>query len=169
MLAAQAASCRHALASLTGSGPAGQRWDRASHQQQGGEGRAPPAARRRRRSTVVAARAAADFQQLRNAAQDSVAAAQAKLNALESAQRTAAQAREPAADAERHWQDLHGRLTSLTHEAQEATKSLRTAVTAAAGGEAEATHALLQVWAGARCRTGQLDACMLQAGPGDGT
>ena len=156
MLAAQAASCRHALQPLPCSGPAGQRGDRAWRQQAAGDGRAPPARCRRRRSGAVMARAAADFQQLRSAALDSVAAAQAKLSALEAAQRTAAQAREPAADAERHWQDLHGRLTSLTQEAQEATKALRTAVTAAAGGEAEATHALLQVraWACGQHRRG---------------
>lgn len=156
MLAAQAASCRHALQPLPCSGPAGSRGDRAWRQQAAGDGRAPPARCRRRRSGAVTARAAADFQQLRSAALDSVAAAQAKLSALEAAQRTAAQAREPAADAERHWQDLHGRLASLTQEAQEATKALRTAVTAAAGGEAEATHALLQVrsWACGQRRRG---------------
>lgn len=145
MLAAQASSCKAALPPPPCPGPAGQRWERAWRQQHAAEGRAPAPYRGRRRSGVVAARAAADFQQLRGTAQDSVAAAQAKLSALEAAQRTAAQAREPAAEAERHWQDLHSRLTALTKEAQEATKSLRTAVTAAAGGEAEATHALLQV------------------------
>ncbi|PRW58962.1 Pyruvate phosphate dikinase,PEP pyruvate-binding [Chlorella sorokiniana] len=145
MLAAQAASGRHALQPLPCSGPAGQRSDRPWRQQAAGDGRGQPVRCRRRRAGTVTARAAADFQQLRSTAQDSVAAAQAKLSALEAAQRTAAQAREPAAEAERHWQDLHSRLTALTHEAQEATKSLRTAVTAAAGGEAEATHALLQV------------------------
>ena len=88
---------------------------------------------------------ASDFAQLRAAAAEAVAVAQSKLPLLEAAQRTASQAREPAAEAERHWQELHGRLTALQREAQEATKQLRTSVTAAAGGEAGATHALLQV------------------------
>lgn len=90
-------------------------------------------------------RAAADFASLRSSAADAVAQAQAKLPLLEAAQRTASQAREPAAEAERHWQELHGRLTALQGETVEATKQLRSAVTAAAGGEWEATHALLQV------------------------
>lgn len=100
-----------------------------------------PAGRRR----ACAVRAGSDFAQLRSAAADAVAAAQSKLPALEQAARTAARAREPAAEAERHWQELHSKLTTLQRDAAEATKRLRADVAAAAGGEAQATHALLQV------------------------
>lgn len=100
--------------------------------------------RRRHPPPLVCASAAADFADLRAAAAEAVANAQAKLPKLEKAKRAAEQHREPAAEAERHWQELHGQLTSLQKETASAMKSLREAVVNAAGGEAVATQAMLQ-------------------------
>lgn len=105
---------------------------------------APVGLRRVNRRRGCTVRAASDFAQLRATVADTVAAAQGKLPALEQAAHTASRAREPAAEAERHWQELHSKLTALQQDMGEAAKALRLAVAAAAGGEAEATHALLQ-------------------------
>lgn len=105
---------------------------------------AAPRARRCHTRRLCVARATGSFEELRTSATDAVAAAQAKLPALEQARTTAAQMREPAADAERHWQECHARLTSLQQEASSAMKQLREGVTKAAGGEEVATHDLLE-------------------------
>lgn len=85
-----------------------------------------------------------DFADLRSAATDAVASAQAKLPALEQAKQAAEQHREPAAEAERQWQELHGRLTALQAEAASAMKDLRSGVVATAGTEPVATMAVLR-------------------------
>ena len=105
---------------------------------------ARPRCSRRPCGRVVLVRATATFEELRGTAAEAVAAAQAKLPALEQAKRSAAQHKEPAAEAERHWQDSHARLSSLQAEVQSAMKQLRESVVAAAGGEDAAAHALLR-------------------------
>lgn len=92
----------------------------------------------------VPVQATASFEELRATASEAVASAQSKLPLLEQAKTTAERAREPAADAERVWQEAHARLTGLQQEAASTMKALRDGVTAAAGGEAGATHALLE-------------------------
>lgn len=72
-----------------------------------------------------------------------MSSAQSKLPALEAAKAAAEEHREPAGEAERRWQELHGQLTTLQKDAVKAQKQLREGVVAAAGGEAVATHALV--------------------------
>ncbi|PSC76234.1 Pyruvate phosphate dikinase,PEP pyruvate-binding [Micractinium conductrix] len=105
-------------------------------------GRAPPR-HRCHRSLAPPPRAAADFAELRSTAADAVSSAQSKLPALEAAKAAAEEHREPAGEAERRWQELHGQLTTLQKDAVKAQKQLREGVVAAAGGEAVATHALV--------------------------
>lgn len=88
--------------------------------------------------------ATASFEELRTAASEAVASAQSKLPLLEQAKTTAERAKDPAADAERVWQEAHARLTRLQQEANSTIKQLREDVTAAAGGEEGATAALLE-------------------------
>ncbi|KAL4425473.1 hypothetical protein ABPG75_009489 [Micractinium tetrahymenae] len=99
---------------------------------------------RRRQPARVAAAATSDFAELRAAASEAVSSAQSKLPALEQAKRSAEQHREPAAEAERQWQELHGRLTALQAEAASAMKELRSGVVATAGSEPVATMAVLR-------------------------
>ncbi|KAI3438818.1 hypothetical protein D9Q98_001235 [Chlorella vulgaris] len=98
------------------------------------------AATGRRRLSVCAS----TFEELRTVASETVASAQSKLPLLEQAKNTAERAKQPAEDAERAWQDSHAKLTSLQQETASAMKQLRQDVVAAAGGEAKATHSLLE-------------------------
>lgn len=99
---------------------------------------------RLRRAVPVVAATTSDFADLRAAATEAVSSAQAKLPALEQAKQAAEQHREPAAEAERQWQELHGRLTALQAEAGSALKDLRSGVVATAGTEPVATMAVLR-------------------------
>lgn len=84
------------------------------------------------------------FSDVKAAAYESFARARDLLPALEEAQRIAADAREPAAEAERRWQEAHGRLTDVQGRAQAAIQELRSSAEVALGGTDRVVNNMLR-------------------------
>jgi hypothetical protein len=91
----------------------------------------------KRRSSRLATKAystSQDYGQIRSAAESAFQRASELLPLLEAAQASASQAREPAAEAERRWQEAHVRLSEVQGQAHAALQEVRLGAEAALGG-----------------------------------
>jgi hypothetical protein len=97
-----------------------------------------------RSGCIVRAQQLASFQEIKNEADEAFSRASALLPALEEAQRIAHDAREPAAEAERVWQDAHNRLADVMGQAHSTITELRDGAETALGGGNNVTADMLR-------------------------
>ena len=87
-----------------------------------------------RRQGILCYTSSTNFAEIKSAADEAFSRAQELLPALEQAQRIASEAREPAVEAERQWQEAHNRLSEVTGKAHAAINELRDGAESALGG-----------------------------------
>lgn len=84
------------------------------------------------------------YHELRSAAEGAYERARSLLPELERAQAIAAEARDPASEAERRWQDAHGRLVAVQGGAHEAIQEVRARALRALGGSDHLIDSMLR-------------------------